>query len=109
MNNIIQLLFPNKHIYYSILIIECYGKYSIFKFSAISGSITEYPNIEYFVTNRNIKKGEELTISYVSPETNYQDRKNELEFAYNIVCECGLCELQRGEEIRGGGEEEEER
>lgn len=52
-------------------------------------SLDNSGTIGYFKTNRSIKVGEELTISYVDVGKDCTVKKEELAFAYNIQCtEC---------------------
>lgn len=52
----------------------------------------------YIVSNRYVKAGEELTISYVectNPE-NPTERQTRLYRQYGFTCDCSFCSLQKG-------------
>jgi hypothetical protein len=49
-----------------------------------------HPKIKKLVAKKNIKKGEEILISYVGPGKNYIERKLSL-FQYGFNCNCKNC------------------
>lgn len=48
-------------------------------------------NQMYYITNKNIKKGEELCISYINVCDSTQKRQKELLERYGFKCECNAC------------------
>ncbi|KAG5926247.1 hypothetical protein E4U42_003487 [Claviceps africana] len=42
---------------------------------------------------RDIRAGEEITITYIPPFKNYQARQRELQERFKFTCSCGLCSL----------------
>ena len=47
-------------------------------------------SLGYFKTNRDVKIGEELVITYIDNNKDCVEKKSDLAFAYNILCnECG--------------------
>lgn len=53
----------------------------------------------FFVTNRDIKTNEELTITYVYPELDYEQRQSCLSRLYDFDCKCDRCEKEKAKNI----------
>lgn len=49
---------------------------------------------------RDIKKGEEVTLSYNNPFYPYSKREKHFRGTYGFKCECELCELERNDPER---------
>ena len=45
--------------------------------------------------NKKIKKGEEITILYLSTPRYYKERKEVIKNIYNFECHCRLCEIEK--------------
>ena len=45
--------------------------------------------------NKKIKKGEEITILYLTTPKYYKSRKNLIKNIYNFECDCSLCEIEK--------------
>lgn len=61
------------------------------------------PNVEFtchesvmvFKTIRDVEKGEELYISYIDTEDDFESRKYELQNRYGFICRCNKCKLKK--------------
>jgi hypothetical protein len=52
-----------------------------------------FNNKIYFYTLRDIKKGEELYITYIDPTEDRKKRKEKLFTTYGFICNCELCSI----------------
>src|SRR5690606_33806902 len=50
-------------------------------------------NCGRIIANKNIKKNEEITISYIKLYLTYDERQFILKNKYNFICKCNLCLL----------------
>ena len=52
-------------------------------------------NTAYFKTKRDIKEGEELTVTYVNPNEEYEMRSMKLWATYGFRCQCKRCLMEQ--------------
>ena len=70
--------------------------FSLFNHSCLPNT-TNYGigDIIFVVPNKLIKKGEEITVLYLSTPKYYEARKGLLKEIYNFECNCDLCETEK--------------
>ena len=52
-------------------------------------------NFIFIISDKNIKKNEELTTYYVENDKIYYKRQNDLYLNYGFKCECALCQIEK--------------
>ena len=54
----------------------------------------------FLISNKLIKKGDEITILYISRPKNYEGRNDVFKKEYNFECNCQLCEIEKNDRIK---------
>lgn len=69
---------------------NCFNHSCVANVSRTSES-DEFGPVQAFVTNKAVKAGEQLFISYWEADASYEERRNRLEFQYGFKCSCAKC------------------